>query len=200
MRTEIMLSGSRDNEAAASSISAAASATTTTSREALKGKVIVMVGDLKHGRTIHSLAKLLAANYGDLVTIRLVSPPELELPSELCDYLRSCDTGFTCHTGLTTEVLADADVLYVTRVQKERFADQSQYEELKLRYIVTPQLLVDTGAKASLVIMHPLPRVGEIDPAVDSDPRAAYFRQMENGMYVRMALVALVLGADVGAL
>jgi aspartate carbamoyltransferase catalytic subunit len=83
-------------------------------------------------------------------------------------------------------------VLYVTRVQRERFADQAQYEEVKDYYVITPELLED--AKERMVIMHPLPRVSEISYAIDDDPRAAYFRQMENGMYIRMALLAAVLG------
>jgi aspartate carbamoyltransferase catalytic subunit len=84
------------------------------------------------------------------------------------------------------------DVLYVTRVQKERFADLTQYEEVKDQYVITPELM--EHAKEKMVVMHPLPRVGEISYHVDSDPRAAYFRQMENGMYIRMALLAAVLG------
>jgi aspartate carbamoyltransferase catalytic subunit len=90
------------------------------------------------------------------------------------------------------EVISDADVLYVTRVQRERFADQAQYEEVKDYYVITSELMED--AKERMVIMHPLPRVGEISYAIDDDPRAAYFRQMENGMYIRMALLASVLG------
>jgi carbamoyl-phosphate synthase/aspartate carbamoyltransferase/dihydroorotase len=86
------------------------------------------------------------------------------------------------------------DVLYVTRVQKERFADLAVYEALKLRYIVTPATLAT--AKARMVVMHPLPRVGEISEAVDSDPRAAYFRQMRCGLYMRMALLALCMGVS----
>ena len=89
-------------------------------------------------------------------------------------------------------VIPATDVLYVTRVQKERFADLGEYEALKLRYVVTPATLV--GAKQRMVVMHPLPRVGEIAEEVDADPRAAYFRQMRVGLYVRMALLALCLG------
>jgi aspartate carbamoyltransferase catalytic subunit len=90
------------------------------------------------------------------------------------------------------DVIAQADVLYVTRVQRERFADQAQYEAVKDYYVITPELM--EKAKERMVIMHPLPRVNEISYALDSDPRAAYFRQMENGMYIRMALLAAVLG------
>ncbi|MCA9866841.1 MAG: aspartate carbamoyltransferase, partial [Anaerolineales bacterium] len=86
----------------------------------------------------------------------------------------------------------NADVLYVTRVQKERFSDLDQYNEVKDQYIITPDLM--RQAKEKMVVMHPLPRVGEISPEVDADPRAAYFRQVQNGMYIRMALLAAVLG------
>ena len=95
-------------------------------------------------------------------------------------------------TSSLSEVISQADVLYVTRVQKERFEDLSEYEKVKDSCVVTPQVMHQ--AKRRMIVMHPLPRVGEIAQAVDSDPRAAYFRQMENGMYVRMALLAAVLG------
>jgi len=95
-------------------------------------------------------------------------------------------------------VIADTDVLYVTRVQKERFASTEEYERLKHVYVVTPETLV--RAKSSMVIMHPLPRVGEISESVDADPRAAYFRQMRYGLFVRMALLALCLGVDDSAI
>jgi len=90
------------------------------------------------------------------------------------------------------DVIENADVLYVTRVQKERFTDLSLYESVKDHYEITPELMA--RAKEKMVVMHPLPRVGEIHYAVDKDPRAAYFRQVQNGMYIRMALLAAVLG------
>ena len=90
------------------------------------------------------------------------------------------------------DVIENADVLYVTRVQKERFSDLAQYEDVKDHYEITPELM--RKAKEKMVVMHPLPRVGEIHYAVDADPRAAYFRQVQNGMYIRMALLAVVLG------
>ncbi|HSG18122.1 MAG TPA: aspartate carbamoyltransferase, partial [Anaerolineae bacterium] len=90
------------------------------------------------------------------------------------------------------DVIENADVLYVTRVQKERFSDLAQYEEVRDHYEITPELM--ERAKQKMVVMHPLPRVGEIHYAVDADPRAAYFRQVKNGMYIRMALLAAVLG------
>jgi aspartate carbamoyltransferase catalytic subunit len=90
------------------------------------------------------------------------------------------------------DIISDVDVLYVTRVQKERFPDLAQYEEVSDLYVITPELMEQ--AKKKMIVMHPLPRVGEISYHLDSDPRAAYFRQMENGMYIRMALLAAVLG------
>jgi aspartate carbamoyltransferase catalytic subunit len=96
------------------------------------------------------------------------------------------------YTTLEADVLAATDVLYVTRVQKERFASAEEYERLKHAFVITPETL--RGCKERMVVMHPLPRVGEIDEAVDADPRAAYFRQMQHGLHLRMALLALVLG------
>ena len=90
------------------------------------------------------------------------------------------------------DVIENADVLYVTRVQKERFSDLAQYDEVKDHYVISPELMEQ--AKEKMIVMHPLPRVGEISTAVDKDPRAAYFRQVQNGMYIRMALLAAVLG------
>jgi aspartate carbamoyltransferase catalytic subunit len=95
------------------------------------------------------------------------------------------------HTNLDT-ALPETDVLYVTRVQKERFEDQAEYESVKGAFVITPEIM--ERAKDHMIVMHPLPRVGEISMEFDSDPRAAYFRQMEYGLYVRMALLAMVLG------
>lgn len=154
----------------------------------IDGLSVVMVGDLKYGRTVHSLARLLSL-YN--VKILCVSPDVLRMPDRIVAQLheRGIPTGETADLNV---VLADADVLYVTRVQKERFEDQALYERVKDSYVLTPQTL--RRAKEKMVVMHPLPRVGEISYEVDSDPRAAYFRQMENGMYIRMALLAAVLG------
>jgi aspartate carbamoyltransferase catalytic subunit len=90
------------------------------------------------------------------------------------------------------DIIGTVDVLYVTRVQRERFSDQALYDSVKDHYIITPELMEQ--AKEKMIVMHPLPRVSEISYAIDNDPRAAYFRQMENGMYIRMALLAAVLG------
>ncbi|KAJ0406583.1 hypothetical protein ATCC90586_003094 [Pythium insidiosum] len=154
----------------------------------LRGKVVTMVGDLKNGRTVHSLSKLLA-HFG--VTLNYVSPASLQMPRYIVEELAA--KGVSQHeTSDLESVVNQSDVLYVTRVQKERFESEDEYNAVKDSFIITPATIAN--AKSSLVIMHPLPRVGEISEAVDSDPRAAYFRQMENGMYVRMALLALVLG------
>jgi aspartate carbamoyltransferase len=154
----------------------------------LDGLHVAMVGDLRYGRTIHSLARLLS-----LYDVRMtfVSPEILRLPLDVMNDVKACNRPVH-ETYDVHDVIADADVLYVTRVQRERFADQAQYESVKDYYVITPELM--EKAKERMTVMHPLPRVGEISYAVDDDPRAAYFRQMENGMYIRMALLAAVLG------
>jgi carbamoyl-phosphate synthase/aspartate carbamoyltransferase/dihydroorotase/carbamoyl-phosphate synthase/aspartate carbamoyltransferase len=154
----------------------------------IDGLKIAMVGDLRFGRTVHSLTKLLL--HFD-VSLRFVSPEILRMPLSIMNEVR--DAGIEAReTHDVADVIANADVLYVTRVQKERFSDLDQYEEVKNQYIITPELLEQ--AKDKMIVMHPLPRVGEISPEVDKDPRAAYFRQVQNGMYIRMALLAGVLG------
>jgi aspartate carbamoyltransferase catalytic subunit len=120
-----------------------------------------------------------------------VSPEILRLPLDVMNEIKDCGKKVR-ETYDVHEVIADVDVLYVTRVQRERFADQAQYESVADYYVITPELM--ERAKERMIIMHPLPRVNEISYALDSDPRAAYFRQMENGMYIRMALLAAVLG------
>lgn len=152
------------------------------------GLTVTMLGDLKYGRTVHSLARLLS-----LYNVRLnyVSPDILQMPAEIIAELD--DKGIPQVEVTTLEtVLSESDVLYVTRVQKERFDDQAEYESARGAYVITPETL--KSAKDRMIVMHPLPRVGEISMEVDSDPRAAYFRQMEYGLYVRMALLAMVLG------
>jgi aspartate carbamoyltransferase len=154
----------------------------------LDGLTVTMLGDLKYGRTVHSLARLLTL-YD--VKLNYVSPDILRMPEYLIEDVEQAGIPQT-QTADLDEVIADTDVLYVTRIQKERFEDPSQYDEVRDSYVITPETL--TRAKDDMIVMHPLPRVGEIAVEVDSDPRAAYFRQMEYGMYVRMALLALVLG------
>lgn len=154
-------------------------------RGTLDGLTITMLGDLKYGRTVHSLAKLAA-----LFDVRLhyVSPDSLRMSSELVAQIGVPQSeGDDLH-----RVLPDTDVLYVTRIQKERFTDEAHYEAVKNSYVITPDLMAE--AKGDMTLMHPFPRVGEIALEVDADPRAAYFRQIEYGMYVRMALLAMVVG------
>ncbi len=152
------------------------------------GLKVAMVGDLKYGRTVHSLTKLLL---GYDVQFSFVSPEMLHMPTEILDQVRSKGHTFA-ETESVQEVIGEADVLYVTRVQKERFTDLAEYDRVKDFYVVDPELM--EKAKEEMIVMHPLPRVGEISYAIDDDPRAAYFRQMRNGMYIRMALLASVLG------
>jgi len=152
------------------------------------GLHIAMAGDLKYGRTVHSLARLLCL-YD--VEMSFVSPDILRLPEEVRDEVIALGKPIR-ETHAIEDVIETVDVLYVTRVQKERFSDLTQYESVRNLYEVTTDLML--RAKPNMILMHPLPRVGEIHYDVDADPRAAYFRQMENGMYVRMALLAAVLG------
>jgi aspartate carbamoyltransferase len=154
----------------------------------LDGLTVTLLGDLKHGRTVHSLARLLSLYK---VKINYVSPDILRMPAELIDELKQKGIEQTEYTGLD-ECLPQTDVLYVTRVQKERFDDEAAYESVKGAYVIDSKVM--KAAKERMIVMHPLPRVGEISPEFDNDPRAAYFRQMEYGLYVRMALLAMVLG------
>lgn len=152
------------------------------------GLTITMVGDLKYGRTVHSLSRLLSL-YD--VKLNFVSPEILRLPEEIISELESKGIPIQEDT-LLNQALTETDVLYVTRIQKERFEEPQDYENVKGTYVITSQSLA--VAREDLILMHPLPRVGEISMDLDDDPRAAYFRQMEYGMYVRMALLAMVLG------
>ncbi|HEX9028547.1 MAG TPA: aspartate carbamoyltransferase [Anaerolineales bacterium] len=154
----------------------------------VEGLTVTMLGDLKYGRTVHSLARLLS-----LYDVRLnyVSPDILRMPQEIIAELKEQGIQQAEYNSLE-KVLPGTDVLYVTRVQKERFEDQSVYESVRGAFVITPEIMAQ--AKERMIVMHPLPRVGEISMEVDDDPRAAYFRQMEYGLYVRMALLAMVLG------
>jgi aspartate carbamoyltransferase len=152
------------------------------------GLTVTMLGDLKFGRTVHSLSRLLSLFD---VTLNFVSPEQLPMPEKVTAELSRRAVRFFEYRRLD-EVLPKTDVLYVTRVQKERFEDLALYESLKHAFIITPETM--KAAKPKMALMHPLPRVGEISVDVDADPRAAYFRQMEYGLFVRMALLAMVLG------
>ncbi len=154
-------------------------------RGTIDGLTITMLGDLKYGRTVHSLAKL-ASLFN--VKLNYVSPDSLRMPSELISQIGVPQT----ELADLHDVLAETDVLYVTRIQKERFTDDAHYDAVKSSYVITPQTMAQ--AKSTMTLMHPFPRVGEIHIDVDDDPRAAYFRQIEYGMYVRMALLAMVVG------
>ena len=152
------------------------------------GMTVTMLGDLKYGRTVHSLARLLSLFN---VRINYVSPDILRMPKEVMEEVDQKGIPQAEFSSLA-DVLPETDVLYVTRVQKERFEDPAEYEKVKGAYVIDPEIM--KAAKQDMIVMHPLPRVGEISVDFDDDPRAAYFRQMEYGLYVRMALLAMVLG------
>lgn len=154
----------------------------------IDGLHVAMVGDLRYGRTVHSLARLLCQYE---VRMTFVSPELLRLPLDVMNEIKDHHLPVR-ETYDIDDVIADADVLYITRVQRERFADQAQYDAVKDCYVLTAEMM--QKARERMIVMHPLPRVNEISYAIDDDPRAAYFRQMENGMYIRMALLAAVLG------
>lgn len=148
-----------------------------------------MVGDLLNGRTVHSLTKLLLKL--GVKRFIWVSPKVLNMPEEIKQKVIKQKARFTEEERLT-DVISKLDVIYDTRVQKERFSNLEEYEKLKLAYIITPEVM--KKAKKTAILMHPLPRVGEISEAVDPDPRALYLReQMRNGMYVRMAVLDMIL-------
>src|SRR5688572_20881572 len=150
---------------------------------------VTMIGDLKYGRTVHSLARLLSTFTN--IKLNYVSPDILKMPKEVMDEVGAKNIPQAEFNSLD-KVLADTDVLYVTRVQKERFEDPADYENVKDAYVIDPAIM--KSAKKDMIVMHPLPRVGEISPDFDDDPRAAYFRQMEYGVHDSMALLAMRLG------
>ena len=155
----------------------------------LKDFTIGFCGDLKFGRTVHSLIEALSRYEG--INIVLISPEELKLPSYVKkEILKAKNIPYTQTTDLL-EVMPQLDILYMTRVQKERFFSEEEYLRLRDSYILTVEKL--ETAKKDLTIMHPLPRVNEISVAVDNDPRACYFKQVQNGKYARMALILKLL-------
>ena len=154
----------------------------------IEGMTVTMLGDLKYGRTVHSLARLLTLFD---VKLNYVSPNILKMPAEVMEDVAEKGIPQAEYSSLE-EILPETDVLYVTRIQKERFSDPTEYEQVKNAFVITPEIM--QNAKEEMIVMHPLPRVGEISTDFDKDPRAAYFRQMEYGLYVRMALLAMVLG------
>ena len=147
-------------------------------------------GDLKFGRTVHSLVAAMSRYTG--IRFVFISPEELKLPRYVKEqYVKSKNIPYTQSTSLE-EIMPELDILYMTRVQKERFFNEEDYLRLKDSYILTPEKL--ENAKEDLRILHPLPRVNEISVAVDEDPRACYFKQAQNGRYIRMALIMKLLG------
>ena len=158
----------------------------------LENLTIGLCGDLKFGRTVHSLISAMSRYKG--IRFILISPEELQVPRHIIsDILEANHIDFEEVTSLE-DAMPQLDVLYMTRVQRERFFNEADYMRLKDTYILTPEKL--RTAKESLTIMHPLPRVNEISVAVDKDPRACYFKQVKNGKYVRMALILKLLEVE----
>ncbi len=151
---------------------------------------IAFVGDLKYGRTVHSLAQALSLFGAEMF---FVSPANLAMPDYLIEDLQRAGIKYSFHDNLE-EIIPELDILYMTRVQKERF-DESEYHSIASRYILSPEMF--GGAKSNLKILHPLPRVDEIKTEMDSTPYACYFQQAENGVYAREALLSLVLNEEV---
>lgn len=155
----------------------------------LDGLTIGFCGDLKFGRTVHSLISALSRYTG--IKFVLISPDELKLPGYIKDGVLEKNGLPYVETKDLDSVMGDLDILYMTRVQKERFFNEEDYLRLKDSYILTPEKM--KNAKSDMRVLHPLPRVNEIATAIDDDPRAAYFRQVRNGKYIRMALILKML-------
>ncbi len=149
---------------------------------------IAFIGDLKYGRTVHSLVFAMC-NFK--ATFHLVSPPELKLPSYVKQKIKDNNLKYYQYTDLK-DVISKVDILYMTRIQKERFSDPIEYEKVKNAYILKNDML--QAGKDNLRVLHPLPRVNEIETDVDSNKKAYYFRQAQNGVFVRQALLASILG------
>ena len=150
---------------------------------------IFLVGDLKYGRTVHSM---LNAMYHFHPTFHIIAPPELAMPEVYKQFCRDHDIRFVEHTDFNADVIAGADILYMTRVQRERFTDLMEYERVKDRYLLKLDML--SKARPNMKILHPLPRVNEIEYAIDENPHAYYFTQARNGLYARQALLCDALG------
>ncbi|MCS7097163.1 MAG: aspartate carbamoyltransferase [Candidatus Methanomethylicia archaeon] len=155
----------------------------------IDGLNIALIGDLKYGRTVHSLAYALA-NYD--VRLYFVSPPELRMRHEILEDLREKGVKFNEYYEVKTNILKDVDVIYVTRIQKERFLDLSEYQKVKNTYKITVEIIKD--CKPDVIIMHPLPRTDELDHHIDAMPSAKYFIQTYYGLLTRMALLYAILG------
>ena len=150
---------------------------------------IFLVGDLKYGRTVHSL--IMAMRHFN-PTFHFVAPKELAMPNEYKIYCKENGNKFVEHTAFNEKIIADADIIYMTRVQKERFSDLMEYERVKNVYILKADML--KGVKQNMKILHPLPRVNEIAYDVDETPYAYYIQQAQNGLYAREAIICDVLG------
>ncbi len=153
---------------------------------------ITMVGDLKYGRTVHSL--LMAMSHFN-PTFHFVAPDELKMPEEYKEFCRQKNIPYQEHSDFTEEVINQADILYMTRVQRERFTDLMEYEKVKNVYTLHNQML--DGSKPNLRVLHPLPRVNEISNDVDDNPKAYYFQQAQNGLYARQTIICNVLGIEI---
>ncbi len=158
----------------------------------LENLTITMVGDLKYGRTVHSL--LMALRHFS-PTFRFVACKELRMPKEYRDFCNANGIKYTEYTDFSEDVINSTDILYMTRVQRERFADIMEYERVKDLYTLRADMLSD--AKATMRVLHPLPRVNEIAQDVDDDPHAYYFNQARNGLYARQAIICRALGIDI---
>ena len=158
----------------------------------LYDKTIALVGDLKYGRTVHSLIVGMAPFRPRFI---FVSPPELSMPEECKDFCREAGIPFTETTDFTPEVIRSVDILYMTRVQRERFVDLEEYERVKNVYVLTASML--EGCRENLRILHPLPRVNEIALDVDDTPQAYYVEQAQGGLYVRQSILCEVLGREI---
>jgi aspartate carbamoyltransferase catalytic subunit len=152
---------------------------------------IFMVGDLKYGRTVHSL--MMAMSRWN-ATFNFIAPEELRMPDEFKLYLDNMGLKYYEHTDFT-DIISKADIIYMTRVQKERFSDPMEYEKVKNVYVLRNSMLENT--KPNMRILHPLPRVNEIHPDVDSNPKAYYFEQALNGVYTRQAILCTLLGIKI---
>ncbi len=157
----------------------------------LDGLNVTMVGDLKYGRTVHTLAQALT-NFG--VKLTLVAPESLQMPQDIVDRLKT-DGCVPRKTSILEDVIGDTDVLYVTRIQRERFPDPAEYQKVAGTYRIDNAML--RNARDDMIVMHPLPRVNEIATEVDSTPHARYFQQAFNGVPVRMAILCAILGGDI---
>lgn len=159
----------------------------------LENLTITLVGDLKYGRTVHSMLAAMCHFKGN--KFRFVACRELAMPDEYKQFCREHGIEFTEHTEFSQEVINTSDIIYMTRVQRERFPDIAEYERVKDLYTLNNAMLA--GARSNMRILHPLPRVNEINPDVDSNEHAYYFDQARNGLYARQAIICRALGIEV---